>query len=369
MPPLNRRPSTTGSLSQRQSNARNDLITETATLECDGLLIRYACLSQRGYYPDELDKVNQDAFCLHPKLTSFGDAFLGIFDGHGQDGEGCAQFARTHLPQQLETALNHTRILKKRTALRPDDVHDAITTAHLETNRTLRQDPQVDASLSGTTAVSLYIHGHSKRITISNVGDSRAVLGRLSSSLQNPDISARTFKALPLSYDHTPYRKDERTRILKTGARILSLDQLEGLEPIHNNNTADFDLDEVGDPPRVWSAKDEGPGTAFTRSIGDAVAEDLGVYAQPEMLTHNILAGDKILVLATDGVFEFLTNQSVIDICAKFTNPLEACRAVVAEAYELWLQYELRTDDITILIAFVDNANEGDELENEQVDS
>ena len=63
---------------------------------------------------------------------------------------------------------------------------------------------------------------------------------------------------------------------------------------------------------------------------------------------------DKIIVLATDGVFEFLTNQSVIDICAKFADPLEACRAVVAEAYELWLQYELRTDDITIICMFLD---------------
>lgn len=51
---------------------------------------------------------------------------------------------------------------------------------------------------------------------------------------------------------------------------------------------------------------------------------------------------------------QFLTNQSVIDICAKFNDPLEACRAVVAESYELWLQYELRTDDITMICIFID---------------
>lgn len=62
-------------------------------------------------------------------------------------------------------------------------------------------------------------------------------------------------------------------------------------------------------------------------------------------------------MLASDGVFEFLTNQSVIDICAKFTDPLEACRAVVAESYELWLQYELRTDDITMICIFVDGVD------------
>ena len=45
----------------------------------------------------------------------------------------------------------------------------------------------------------------------------------------------------------------------------------------------------------------------------------------------------------------------MIDICAKFNDPLEACRAVVAESYELWLQYELRTDDITMICIFIDD--------------
>jgi hypothetical protein len=139
------------------------------------------------------------------------------------------------------------------------------------------------------------------------------------------------------------------------------LDQLEGLEPIEGSEYGadNFELgqqiDEGGDPPRVWHPEEDYPGTAFTRSIGDALAEDLGVYAEPEMLTREINNDDKILVLASDGVYEFLTNQSVVDICAKFTDPLEACRAVVAEAYELWLQYELRTDDITIICIFIQN--------------
>ncbi len=41
--------------------------------------------------------------------------------------------------------------------------------------------------------------------------------------------------AKPLSNDQTPYRKDERERIKKTGVRILSMDQIEGLEPVHEN--------------------------------------------------------------------------------------------------------------------------------------
>ena len=57
----------------------------------------------RGYYPDAPTKDNQDAYSV---LTAFGgapgDHFFGVFDGHGEKGTQCAQFAadkvRTLLP-------------------------------------------------------------------------------------------------------------------------------------------------------------------------------------------------------------------------------------------------------------------------------
>ncbi len=50
-------------------------------------------------------------------------------------------------------------------------------------------------------------------------------------------------------------------------------------------------------------------------------------------------------------------------------DPPEACRAVVAESYELWLKYELRTDDITMIFVFVDGVVPTKELDGaDQVD-
>jgi serine/threonine protein phosphatase PrpC/CRP-like cAMP-binding protein len=346
---------------------RIDAIEATRTVNIDNATIRYAYLSQRGFYPDDPFKANQDAYDVQiPLSNNQGDAFLGIFDGHGKDGDGCAIFAKHNLHKHVHGFVN-ARKSQTAAELTKEEVHHCITKAHVETNRTLRKNPKVDDSLSGTTAISVYFHGRRNRMTIANVGDSRAVLGQavtgnLPESAAPATTSRNNLKAVPLSRDQTPYRKDERSRIRATGARVLSLDQLEGLEPIQdiseNGEDDDFvlgeELDEGGDPPRVWSPDGDFPGTAFTRSIGDAMAEDLGVYAEPELLTREMTPDDKIIVLASDGVFEFLTNQSVIDICAKFNDPLEACRAVVAEAYELWLQYELRTDDITIICMFVD---------------
>jgi hypothetical protein len=47
-----------------------------------GFSLRYAALSQRGYYPDAPDKANQDAFTIRaPYAGSADDHFFGVFDG------------------------------------------------------------------------------------------------------------------------------------------------------------------------------------------------------------------------------------------------------------------------------------------------
>lgn len=57
--------------------------------------------------------------------------------------------------------------------------------------------------------------------------------------------------------------------MLQAGARVMTLDQLEGLkDPSLPCWTNEDDCD--GDPPRLWSPAGLFPGTAFTRSIGDS---------------------------------------------------------------------------------------------------
>ncbi|KAL7543762.1 hypothetical protein ACHAXR_013060 [Thalassiosira sp. AJA248-18] len=374
-------------MSKKEIGQRIESIDETRTAKFGGVSVRYAYLSQRGYYPDDTHKPNQDSYAIeHNFANRPNDAFFGVFDGHGRDGDKCAHFVRDNLSTILAQSMTKAREQQPQPQLdlSKDITQDIILKSHLQCNRKMHVDQDLDDSLSGTTSISVYLHGERNRITINNVGDSRAVIGRVANSdnkeappansnYSNPS-AASTLKAFALSRDQTPYRRDERIRIRKTGARILSLDQIEGLEPIdpdeaERDEKAHLDggdgteivlgeeIDEGGDPPRVWSPHGDYPGTAFTRSIGDAIAEELGVSSVPEMLTREITPEDKIIVLASDGVFEFLTNQSVIDICAKFTDPLEACRAVVAESYELWLQYELRTDDITMICIFVDDVD------------
>ena len=72
--------------------------------------------------------------------------------------------------------------------------------AHVSCNQSLHSAPSVDDSLSGTTAISILFHGRDS-MTISNVGDSRAIAG--------VKTEGGKIRAVPLSHDQTPYRKDE----------------------------------------------------------------------------------------------------------------------------------------------------------------
>jgi serine/threonine protein phosphatase PrpC len=43
--------------------------------------------------------------------------------------------------------------------------------------------------------------------------------------------------------------------------------------------------------------------------MGDVIAEELGVSADPEIIHRKLHSGDRYIIIASDGVFEFLTNQ------------------------------------------------------------
>jgi hypothetical protein len=60
-------------------------------------------------------------------------------------------------------------------------------------------------------------------------------------------------------------------RMMLMPLQVMTIDQIEGGEPMHENWDTQLgeELDEVGDPPRVWCASLDKPGCAFTRSIGD----------------------------------------------------------------------------------------------------
>ena len=237
----------------------------TLKLEC-GLTLRFAALTQRGYYPHQPDKANQDAFSVVPSVTKEGHWFA-VYDGHGPCGEKISGYAREHVSKRFKSAREAE--LKS--------VDDALSVAHLAANTEVANAPSIDDSQSGSTAVSVFVDSKTGDVYVANVGDSRAMLGT------QPAGSAK-IKASALSQDQTPYRPDERARVKKYGARVMTADQIDGNKPLHEDWTCELgeEIDNDGDPPRLWAPDGDYPGTAFTRSIGDRLAEEIGVVADPE---------------------------------------------------------------------------------------
>lgn len=348
----------TQGLTKTEILQRIDCADLTKQFQHDGIILNYAWVSQRGFYPDSPDKDNQDAYRCIPDFgrTVSGSqmSYFGIYDGHGKDGHHCARFARDRLHVEIAKKMDKLEQLPANTSEAKlfQEIRHCLELAHLSTNHQMKADRKFDSELSGTTSISVLIRD--RHLFVSNVGDSRAII-----------VSESTdghMAAKPLSSDQTPYRADERARVKKYGARVLSMDQIEGIEPHHENwgdLTLGEDIDEGGDPPRIWHPRENYPGTAFTRSLGDSIAELLGVVAEPEVLERELTDADRFIIIASDGVFEFLTNQMVADLAVQHKDPIVACKAIVDVAYNMWLQYEVRTDDITIIMIAIDNGSEG----------
>ena len=56
----------------------------------------------------------------------------------------------------------------------------------------------------------------------------------------------------------------------------------------------------------------------MSRSFGDRIAHSVGVSPQPETLMFNAGINDKFVVIASDGVWEFLSNEDVAGIVLPF---------------------------------------------------
>ncbi len=175
-----------------------------------------------------LNKPNQDAFTVHPKFCGEENCSLfGVFDGHGSFGDTCSIFAKNKLPILFNEYVKSFG--KSIHDIPGPELEKIYTKAFVETNIQCHK-AAFDDQLSGTTGITVLLLG--KNLHVANVGDSRAIICTKSS------IDGDNVVAEPLSIDQTPFRKDERERVKKSGARVLTIDQIEGIEPIHVSTRA-----------------------------------------------------------------------------------------------------------------------------------
>jgi serine/threonine protein phosphatase PrpC len=93
----------------------------------------------------------------------------------------------------------------------PTEINEMLVTSFERTNSELIQNSKFDLNLSGSTAVVSVVRENI--VTCANLGDSRAIVGRLTGA---------KWEAISLTTDHKPTDPGEYERIHAAGGRVFA---------------------------------------------------------------------------------------------------------------------------------------------------
>ncbi|KAK4353178.1 hypothetical protein RND71_028696 [Anisodus tanguticus] len=219
-------------------------------------------------------------------------AFFGVFDGHG--GAKAADFAGKNLGRNI---INEV-------ALRSEEgLEEAVREGYLTTDAEFLK---LNANGGSCCVTALVQNGE---LIVSNAGDCRAVM-------------SRGGVAEALTVDHRPSRQDEMERIQRLGGYVDCCRS-------------------------VWRIQGS---LAVSRGIGDSRLKRW-VVAEPETKILTIEPECEFVILASDGLWEKVTNQEAVDLLRPFCvgvdnrQPLSACKKLVDLAVTRG-----SADDITAMV-------------------
>jgi serine/threonine protein phosphatase PrpC len=151
------------------------------------------------------------------------------------------------------------------------------------------------------------------RVITVNIGDSRVVLGCRD---HNGQIISRA-----LTKDHSPDDPTEYARIINSGGRIFRTVSSSSQSKTSSGKRRNL----LWGPVRVWLPEIDAPGLAMSRSLCDDVIHSVGVTSTLEFHEHHFdHSKDCLLIIATDGVWQYLSNQEAVDIALHEREPSKA---------------------------------------------
>ena len=279
--------------------------------------IKICSCTKAGLSGPGIIKPNQDSFFIKENFiqNSFS-FFIGVCDGHGQDGQIISNIVSNKLPNYI-TSLSNEEIISN----------------FKKINSEIYCDSDINSNMSGTTVVALIITPD-KLISI-NLGDSRL-------SLFKYDEKNKKYFYKNLSREHKPFELDESERILSQGGRL--------------QKCYDEKINKYYGPQRVWLKNEAQPGLAMTRSLGDKMAHNIGVIDEPEIKKFFFEGNEKFIIIASDGLWEFISGEECINLVKNFyeekKDVKEATLELTKEAFNKWKRKEIVIDDITVIVIF-----------------
>ena len=311
----------------------------------------YSAQSKKGSQSE-----NQDNYFYYNNFYLIKNLYIcGVLDGHGKHGKEISQYISILYPSYIfyllldddcnERKMDITKTILKLIKIQesPGDIKDMFILRYFfnkfeidfstnpfitgnqkilfnkiyesiyYTQNELKHRYHIEIKNSGSTLCSAIIIGNI--LYIINIGDSRAILGTYFSRLNK-------WKTTQLSIDHKPNNPNESKRIISYNGRIDKYKNEFG--------------EEYG-PFRVFGKDDYSyPGLSLSRTIGDMDAKKWGVIYEPEFFKYELKEKDKIIILATDGLWEILSNEEVVEIVGecfnKDINCEEAAKILVDKA-------------------------------------
>ena len=212
----------------------------------------------------------------------------GVFDGHG--GQQAAQYCKDNVGDALLRSLDF-----------PENPEEAMRDAILALDDEYLAKARSENRDDGTTLVLAM--AHKGRISVANVGDSRAVL-----VMGNGE-------AKDLSEDHKPNSDSERKRIEALGGSVIFWG--------------------------VWRV--EGV-LAVSRAIGDRMLKDY-VTAEPDFVHHDVGPDDSFVIIASDGLWDVIDSAEAAKICSDIKDAQDAADVLASEAY-----HRGSADNICVLV-------------------
>nr|CAB3478826.1 unnamed protein product [Digitaria exilis] len=222
----------------------------------------------------------EDAVSIRPDFlpgASSKHHFFGVFDGHG-----CSHVATMCQDRMHEVVADeHSNAgscqetawkgVMERSFARLDQQALGWATSRSGDEPACRCEQQMPSRCDhvGSTAVVAVVNP--THVVVANAGDSRAVL-------------SRGGVPVPLSVDHKPDRPDELARIEAAGGRVI-----------------------YWDGARVLGV------LAMSRAIGDGYLKPF-VSSEPEVTVTERTDDDECLILASDGLWDVVTNEMACDV-------------------------------------------------------
>lgn len=286
----------------------------------------YSSKSVSGLKENGFDKINQDSILIRTNIFKYKDLnMFGIFDGHGDEGHLISAFLKKYIEDYFSknVSLLNSRTLQEIYNVLIANNYNLIRQLFLKVDKELKRcSLEFNAYNSGSTCLLLIQIGN--KILCANVGDSRAIMV--------------TFQRIiiPLSIDHKPELPEEQSRIEKCGGIVMK--------------------DEDNGPFRVWKENKNYPGLAMSRSLGDFDAKLVGVIPDPDVLEFTLDGNSKYIILASDGIWEILSNEQVAKLGNSYyikNKSEEYCNKLISEACLNWKLKGNRRDDISSIIIFL----------------